>query len=621
MNIYVFDAEADGLVPTKFHCMVYQKLMDSYRMTNGPSRDVVDYGAIRHVLGSADVLIGHNIIRWDIPHIERLAGKCVRGMQVDTLALSWYLEPDRPRHGLASYAEELGLVKPVVEDWETEDLEVYLARCHADVAINTKLWIKQYRHLMELYEYSTEAVWAFIEYLMFKMRCAKKQEDIGWKVDLDRCSRGLQELTRLKLDKTKVLAEAMPKVPVMGVKTPPAKPYKKNGELSVHGANWQAFLKEKKLPVDYDQPVGYIKELSEPNPNSSQQLKHWCYSLGWKPTTYKYVRDKETNEVRKIEQLSKDGEICPSVQKLCEKNPELSVLSGLSIISHRIGMLDGFIRNLDEFGWVKAEVQGLTNTLRFKHKVCVNLPGIDKPYGKLIRGCLIAQEGEELCGSDMVSLEDRTKQHYMWDWNPEYVEEMTQEGFDPHLDVCITAGLLTEDQVEEHKRGLVDYSKERKMGKAVNYAAVYGVRAPTLARTTGLTEAEAQVLLDAYWRRNWAVTRVANSCRVKRVKGKTWLYNEVSGFWYHLRYEKDRFSTLNQGTGVFAFDTWVKHASKTLPITAQFHDEVVVSVAKGKRGMIEAVLRNAMGNTNKELGLNVNLCIDVQFGKTYADIH
>jgi hypothetical protein len=34
-----------------------------------------------------------------------------------------------------------------------------------------------------------------------------------------------------------------------------------------------------------------------------------------------------------------------------------------------------------------------------------------------------------------------------------------------------------------------------------------------------------------------------------------WLYNPVSKFWYSAIY-KDIFSTLNQGTGVYCFDTW-----------------------------------------------------------------
>ena len=62
---------------------------------------------------------------------------------------------------------------------------------------------------------------------------------------------------------------------------------------------------------------------------------------------------------------------------------------------------------------------------------------------------------------------------------------------------------------------------------------------------------------DVYWQRNWSVKRVAEELTVKTVDGEMWLFNPVSELWYSLRYEKDRFSTLNQGTGVYCFDRWI----------------------------------------------------------------
>ena len=64
--------------------------------------------------------------------------------------------------------------------------------------------------------------------------------------------------------------------------------------------------------------------------------------------------------------------------------------------------------------------------------------------GAEIRGCLIAPEGYTLCGADMTSLEDTTKRHYMKPYDPAYVEEMSKEGFDPHLDLAKHAGAVTQ---------------------------------------------------------------------------------------------------------------------------------------------------------------------------------
>jgi DNA polymerase I-like protein with 3'-5' exonuclease and polymerase domains len=100
------------------------------------------------------------------------------------------------------------------------------------------------------------------------------------------------------------------------------------------------------------------------------------------------------------------------------------------------------------------------------------------------------------------------------------------------------------------------------------------------------------------------------------------MYNPVSRLWYSLREEKDIFSTLNQGTGVWAFDTWIKHVRSRRPqLTGQFHDEIILQVRKGNREKCEELLRWAIDETNKELSLHRELDIDIQFGDNYAAIH
>ena len=448
MKIAVFDVEANGLMPTKLWCISYNKHKGVKRIGT-----VVDYEDMRKFLLSADVLVGHNITRWDVPQLERLLSITITAKLVDTLALSWYLEPNRVLHGLDNYGDEFGVPKPKVEDWSEQPLEVYTHRCQEDVAINSLLWEKQWKHLVLLYG-SEEEAWRLIDYLSFKMDCAREQERVRWKLDIERCTRVLDKLSKDKEEKTKGLVPHMPKVPVMGSKKPViAKLYKKNGEMSVNGMLWQQLLQENNLPLSHNEDVTYIKEYKDPNPNSYPQLKAWLYDLGWVPETFKYDRNKETGDVRKIEQINMPfgAGICPSIKRLYSKEPSLELLDGLSVISHRISILKGFLSAVDGEGYVQAQVQGLTNTLRWRHKVCVNLPGIDKPYGEDIRGCLICPVGYVLVGSDMSSLEDRTGMHYQYDLDPDYVDMKSEEGYDPHLQMCIVAGMITEDEAEFYK--------------------------------------------------------------------------------------------------------------------------------------------------------------------------
>ena len=96
----------------------------------------------------------------------------------------------------------------------------------------------------------------------------------------------------------------------------------------------------------------------------------------------------------------------------------------------------------------------------------------------------------------------------------------------------------------------------RKSAKPVNYGGVYGIQAQGLHDQTGIPLAQCQKLLDTYWSRNWSVKVIADQCEVKSVRGQLWLKQPVSGFWYSLRHQKDRFSTLNQSTGAYCFDLW-----------------------------------------------------------------
>lgn len=399
MKSVVFDIEADGLEASLIHCLSAGN--------GGKIKSTTSYDNMRSFFGKADVLVGHNIIRYDIPTVESILGVECKARLVDTLALSWYLYPKRARHGLADWGEEFGVPKPKIDDWENLTPEEYIHRCEEDVKINTLLWNKQWKYLVKLYG-SEEEAWRLIDYLSFKMDCAAEQERSKWKLNVPFCEENLRLLLEAKEEKTEALKQVMPKVAVIKKKTRPKKPFKQDGSKSAIGEAWFKLLREQGLPEDFNGEVQWSDTFIDPNPNSHDQIKNWLYDLGWRPETFKFDRNKETGDVRKIPQVQQDKTLgpglCASVKRLYPKAPGLEILDGLSVLSHRISILKGFLDNVDDEGYIKAEIQGITNTLRFKHKVVVNLPGVDKAYGEVVRGCLIAPEGYELCGSDMSSL-------------------------------------------------------------------------------------------------------------------------------------------------------------------------------------------------------------------------
>lgn len=101
-----------------------------------------------------------------------------------------------------------------------------------------------------------------------------------------------------------------------------------------------------------------------------------------------------------------------------------------------------------------------------------------------------------------------------------------------------------------------------------------------------------------------------------------WLLNPINGFWYSLRYEKDVFSTLVQGSASYVFDLWLRYIrSKRPQLTGQFHDEIVLEIKKGSNEKAYSLLRWAIDKTNEKLRLNRELDIDIQFGSRYSEIH
>jgi len=148
MNILVLDSESDGLAYecTKLHVLSYTRDGETYHSTG-------DYDDMRAVINSADLLVAHNSVRHDQVVFNRILGIPMDYTKwIDTLALSWYLYPERNRHGLADWGSDLGVAKPKVDDWQNLRFEEYAHRCEEDTKINWMLWKKMEKRLDEIYK-------------------------------------------------------------------------------------------------------------------------------------------------------------------------------------------------------------------------------------------------------------------------------------------------------------------------------------------------------------------------------------------------------------------------------------------------------------------------------------
>lgn len=165
--------------------------------------------------------------------------------------------------------------------------------------------------------------------------------------------------------------------------------------------------------------------------------------------------------------------------------------------------------------------------------------------------------------------------------------------------------------------------KMRKPAKTTNYSSLYGVGKKKLARTAGLTERDADLLLKAFWDINWSILEVSKLQETKVLKdGSLWVKNPISGFWHNLRDMKDIWSTLNQSTGVYVFDNWLAFVLKEgVPMVMQYHDEGLFYTKKDDTERFGLLFQRVEEALNNKLQLNVRVSSDWKTGDNYADVH
>lgn len=143
-----------------------------------------------------------------------------------------------------------------------------------------------------------------------------------------------------------------------------------------------------------------------------------------------------------------------------------------------------------------------------------------------------------------------------------------------------------------------------------------------MAKTAGIDLETAAMVHAAYWKKNWAIKKIASVQITKVVNDQMWLYNPVSQLWYSLRFEKDIFSTLVQGTASYVFDRWVEFILEVREqLTGQMHDEFILCIREGFEDQCTALVEEAMTKLNEELKLNRELACGIAYGKKYSDIH
>jgi len=621
----VFDCEANGLLPTvtKVWCIVLKDIdtgtkyvchddffgSEMYFKSMYSLRDGVS------LLEKADEIIGHNIIDYDIPLLEKFFDLRLKDSVVitDTLVISRVLNPDRESpigikggHSLDAWGKRVGRYKPGHDDW-TKISKKMLHRCEEDVEIN-HLVLQELQAEMGDYDW-TEAL--DMEHKVAHI--ISKQARDGVYFDTAAAYRLLTELDGKIASIDERLVPILPKtVKQRGQEV--RKPFKISGEYTKMVCDW--------FTCDITTRHGNAGEVAGPfsrveffdfNLNSDKQVKDYLLDNGWVPTEWNFVKDKEykTGYRRTSPKLTEDsyasiaGDMPAMIKERLVLKHRRSTLKSLK------GDKKGWLNTVREDGCLSASANPCgTNTARMRHSGVVNVPSHGL-YGTEMRSLFIPRPHRVFVGHDAEQLELRILAHYMND-----------EGY---INAILSGDIHTFNQ---HLAGL----PTRDGAKTFIYAFIYGGGDLKLGQIVGGGKVEGAGLRRQFLS-SIPVLDVLTT-RVKRKAGQGYLKG-LDGRKVFMRRGDDgrilrhkALNTLLQSAGaivmkrsIVLLDQWVREEGLDSIKVIDMHDEgqYDVAVKDVERHMELAAL--SIVKAGEYYDLNIPLAADVMQGRNWSETH
>ena len=427
----VFDIEADGLHPNNVWCIVAKELDGKiHTFDNTQIHEGIKF------LQEADTLIGHNIIGYDIPVLEKLYDVKFTCNVEDTLVMSRLFNPVRENgHALKAWGWRVGMLKQEQpEDFDSYTPEM-LEYCIQDVKLNEAV----YKFLIKegtLFSQDSINLEHQVAYII------KDQERNGFFFNTQQA---MELLAELKTKQLEVEDEVHNTFKPKWVDDKLVTPYvKKDGELSKRGLTDEEY--DKCIKTQNVEPF-MRQKLVDFNLGSRKQIGEYLIDFGWKPIKFTPTGQPIVDEgtLKKIEHIR-----------------EAKLIADFLLYQKRIAQVTSWIDELKEDRVHGSVIPNGTITGRMTHRNpnMAQVPNAGSPYGKECRSCWTVPKGYKLVGIDASSLELRMLAHYMDD--SDYIEEVING--DIHTTNQKLAGLKTRDQAKTFIYALVYGAGDAKIG-------------------------------------------------------------------------------------------------------------------------------------------------------------
>ncbi len=353
---------------------------------------------VQDAVNDADLVVGHNIIDFDIPLLESLWGVTVPEHKVkDTLLMSRLWNPRiEGGHSLKSWGVRFNDYKG---DIELEAFNKGFTAEMADYCLqDTKLTLKLYHHLTGCFTRSE-----------FSDDCLLLEHEVQWITSQ-------QVRNGFKLDVTKA--------------------------TKLYQDLWSKMVKAQDLLQVVFPPIT-TKRVSE---KTGKDLKDsvQVFNAGSRPQIASRLLSKGVKLTEKTEKgaWKIDEKVLADVD-----TPEARLVLSYFLCQKRTGQIDQWLSHIDENQRVHGKVStngAVTGRMTHYSPNLAQIPSTTAPYGKECRSCWIVEDGNVLIGIDASGLELRMLAHYMND--AAYTAEVVDG--DIHTANKVAAGLATRDQAK-----------------------------------------------------------------------------------------------------------------------------------------------------------------------------
>ena len=567
MHTCYLDIECNGFVQdaTRIVCV-------GVKHNDAPAVVAYTEEGIREALtaaAKADVVIGHNLIAFDLPVIRKLtkvdfSKTCIR----DTLVLARLHDPDIretdfarvgfPKeligsHSLRAWAHRLGKAKGDalvgITDFAnlryTEELGQY---CAMDVEITAVL----YRFLMAT---NPDERAVILEHEFAKCIAAQERNGIGFN---ETAAAALY--ATLAAERDALVTELRETVPPTEIKL--------------------------KTKTKYE-PF---------NPASRQQIAAYLKSLGWDPEEYTPSGEAKVDEA-----------VLSTLDYPIAKR-----LSHYLLIQKRIGMLaegDESWLKLAKDGRIYGRVNpngAVTGRCTHRNPNVAQVPRVGSPYGTECRSLFVARPDHVLVGVDASGLELRCLAHYMARWDDGAYGREVLDG-DIHSANQKAAGLPT-----------------RNDAKTFIYGFLYGAGAAKLGKIVKGGPKEGQALQRRFLQKVPALAQLKNAIE-SAVKTRGFLLG-MDGRRLKVRSQHAALNTLLQSAGAVLMKQATVLMNQSAPAyralqVAHIHDEIQWEVSESVAALWAEHCKACITEAGKQLEFRIRMDGDARVGKNWAETH